>query len=215
MSTELDMGQNVVVKSLGDCIGGGRGVFAKRDILPGEVVFEDIPIMTTLNCHGEPMHVQLARRILQCEDRSSLLTQIGCLYPQSLSELSSDMISKAHEKYGDTLAHLLSIQAPPSLDQDEVLCILLKVCFSAFCGGLYVRKAMLNHSCRPNCIAFQPGQRTSSDGRILNTASSEVAASARRRARAPKQRGAGGHRARARAGRDQGEGGARTRIGPW
>ena len=183
MSIELDMGEIVEVKSTGDCIGGGRGVFAKRDIQPGEVVFADTPILTTLRNHesvvDEPMHVQLARRVIQSEDREALLQQLACLYPQSLSELSADMLATARQKHGPTLAHLTAIQTAPILSEDEVLCILLKVCFSAFCGGLYVRKAMLNHCCRPNCMAFQPGQRTSSDGRVLNTAASEVSPTAR------------------------------------
>jgi hypothetical protein len=179
MSIELDMGGLVEVKSA-DGIGGGRGVFAKRDISPGEVVFTDTPLLSTLGNHesvaGEPMHVQLARRILQSEQRDALLQQLACLYPQTLSELSADMLTTARAKHGTALSHLVAIQSAPALAENDVLCILLKVCFSAFCGGLYVRKAMLNHCCRPNCIAFQPGQRTSSDGRVLNTTASEVRA---------------------------------------
>jgi SET domain-containing protein len=40
-----------------------------------------------------------------------------------------------------------------------VLIVLLKVCFNAFQGGIYIKKGMFNHSCRPNCETFGGGER--------------------------------------------------------
>jgi hypothetical protein len=188
---DLDMGQLVEIKWMGDGIGGGRGVFAKRNIRAGEVVFADIPLLETEESEPdskELLHVQLARRVLQSEQRGTLIQQLACLYPQSLSELTPEILEKARAKHGGTLAHLASIQTAPPIPDDDVFLVLMKVCFSAFCGGIYVRKAMLNHACRPNCIAFQPGQRTSSDGRVLSAAASEVRSGPSTRCAAPSPR---------------------------
>lgn len=40
-----------------------------------------------------------------------------------------------------------------------MLIVLLKVCFNAFQGGIYIKKGMFNHSCRPNCETFGGGDR--------------------------------------------------------
>ena len=174
----MDLGELVEVREASG-IGGNRGVFAKRDIRPGEVIIEDRPLLATLadgSHEGEPVHVQLARRILQSEKREELLSQIEPLYPQKLSDIKLAMLDKAYQKHGKTVTMLASLQREPKLQEADVLCILLKVCFSAFCGGLYVKKAMLNHCCRPNCVAFQPGERTSGTGSTISTEASEVVA---------------------------------------
>lgn len=48
--------------------------------------------------------------------------------------------------------------------EDDVLVVLLKVCFNAFQGGIYIKKGMFNHSCRPNCETFGGGERPGRTG---------------------------------------------------
>eukprot|EP00292_Cryptomonas_paramecium_P021594 CAMPEP_0113702538 /NCGR_PEP_ID=MMETSP0038_2-20120614/25263_1 /TAXON_ID=2898 /ORGANISM="Cryptomonas paramecium" /LENGTH=170 /DNA_ID=CAMNT_0000626707 /DNA_START=34 /DNA_END=542 /DNA_ORIENTATION=+ /assembly_acc=CAM_ASM_000170 len=169
----MDLGDLVEVK-VGLDVGGCRGVFAKRNIKPGEVVFRDFPLLTVKAKVGEPLVMNLARRILKNPKRDEILQHMSVLYPQKLSELTPEMLERAKGKHGNSVSLLSGKQIEPKINDEDILCLLLKICFSAFCGGIYLKKGMLNHCCRPNAVGFQPGQRMNSNGTIINSDASEV-----------------------------------------
>jgi len=162
-------------------IGGGRGVFARRDIKVGEVVLEEVPLVRALPTHqkseegrvratDEPLHMQLTRRVLQDPRRDLLLQQMEVLYPRTVDlherihdDMDLEVYKRAKRHHADFVDKLVDKQqatsAQPPLGEEEVLVVLLKVCFNAFQGGIYVKKGMFNHSCRPNCETFGAGER--------------------------------------------------------
>jgi len=162
-------------------IGGGRGVFARRDIRVGEVVLEEVPLVRALPTHqkseegrvratDEPLHMQLTRRVLQDPRRDLLLQQMEVLYPRTVDlhqrvhdDMDLEVYKRAKRHHADFVDKLVDQQqttsAQPPLGEEEVLVVLLKVCFNAFQGGIYVKKGMFNHSCRPNCETFGAGER--------------------------------------------------------
>jgi hypothetical protein len=95
--------------------------------------------------------------------------------------MDTHVYKQAKRHHADSVDKLMDQQkeapsAPqPLLVEDEVLLLLLKVCFNAFQGGIYIKKGMFNHSCRPNCETFGAGERP---GR--NTAAANSSASTRR-----------------------------------
>ena len=157
-------------------IGGGRGVFACRDIRVGEVVLQEAPLVRalptnqkseegTVRAKDEPLHMQLTRRVLQDPRRDALLEQMAVLYPRSVVDMDADVYKRAKRHHADSVDKLVDQQrqapsAPqPLMAEEDVLIVLLKVCFNAFQGGVYVKKGMFNHSCRPNCETFAAGER--------------------------------------------------------
>lgn len=86
------------VRPLDQTIGGGRGVFATRDIRAGEVVHEEKPFLLLPQgrvssmvgqqpmekSSREPVFERLARKILSGKDRESLVKKMAILHPCSL-----------------------------------------------------------------------------------------------------------------------------------
>jgi len=126
--------------------------------------------------------MQLTRRVLQAPtaDRSRLVAEMVTLYPRKLDEMSPEILEVAKGKYAADVASLLAAAGEAGTEdlpgEADVLQMLLQVVFNAFEGGLYIKKAMLNHCCRPNCITFQAGERVRSDGNTVSTGKSEVVA---------------------------------------
>jgi len=157
-------------------IGGGRGGFACRDIRVGEVILEETPLVRSLPTNqkteegtvreeDEPLHLQLTRRVLQDPQRDALLAQMAVLYPRSVGDMDADVYKRAKRHHADSVDKLVDQQRQspstpqPLLGEEDVLMVLLKVCFSALQGGIYIKKPMFNHSCRPNCETFAAGER--------------------------------------------------------
>jgi len=183
---EVHISESAEVRSMPD-MGGGRGVFATRDIKPGEVVFSEAPLVPQAPPKSEEeaqeeLHMQIARRILQRPpaERRGLIGEMAPLYPRTLDELQPRIRETATEKYSEDVAALLDAAGKAGFEElpeaPEVLRLVLQVVFNAFEGGLYIRKAMLNHCCRPNCMTFQTGQRVRADGSAVAIEKSEVVA---------------------------------------
>jgi len=158
-------GDVVEVRTMNE-VGGGRGVFAMRHIKAGEILLSETPILSTLSgaehkgAVAEPLHVQLTLRVLVDPHRDALLQQMAGLYPCSIDHMRPDVHARAKRHYASYVQKLHrkqctldSAQRHP-LSEDDVLILLLKVCFNAFRGGIYVKKPMFNHCCRPNCETF-------------------------------------------------------------
>lgn len=98
------------VRSLDQIIGGGRGVFALRDIRAGEVVHEEKPFLLlpqrrVSSMEGqqpvqkslkEPVFERLARKILSGKDRESLVKKMAILHPRSLQVSLQTVLEHLH-----------------------------------------------------------------------------------------------------------------------
>ena len=102
-------------------IGGGRGVFARRAIKVGEVVLEEAPLVRALPTHqkseegtvrptDEPLHMQLARRVLQDPERDALLAQMAVLYPRAIEDMDADVYKRAKRHHADSVDKLADQQ---------------------------------------------------------------------------------------------------------
>ena len=139
--------------------GGGIGVLATRDLAAGDIVLvEPAPLVAAEKSTREPLHMQLAKRVLQDGDRDILLEQMAVIYPRSLDEVDAEVLARARSEYSRSVQKLLAAQSEcegdgrRALSEEEMLGLVLKIAFSSFMGGIYVAGAMFNHSCRPNLI---------------------------------------------------------------
>ncbi|KAJ1491337.1 hypothetical protein T484DRAFT_1774780 [Baffinella frigidus] len=93
MSEEVHISASAEVRAMPH-MGGGRGVFATRDIKAGEVIFSEAPLVPQAPPRSEEeaqeeLHMQLTRRVLQAPtaDRSRLVAEMVTLYPRKLDEI--------------------------------------------------------------------------------------------------------------------------------
>ena len=142
--------------------GGGLGVVASRDLSAGEIILvEEAPLVSSQKSNREPLHMQLAKRVLQDDDCEALLEQMAVIYPRSLDEVEPAVLALARDEYQKSVQKLMQEQGESgregarSLSEEEILGLVLKIAFSSFMGGVYVAGAMFNHSCRPNIMPQQ------------------------------------------------------------
>ena len=98
MSSEVHISSSAEVRAMPH-MGGGRGVFATRDIKPGEVIFSEAPLVPQAPPKSEEeaqeeLHMQLTRRVLQAPtaDRRRLREEMVSLYPRSLEEMAPEIL---------------------------------------------------------------------------------------------------------------------------
>ncbi len=111
--------------------------------------------------------------------RHLVVEDMRALFPHALSDLSEEYISEARHKFGKDLARLAHIIEQKGDDRltevvaasngqkhegegnggtkrqrlfDGLLCLLCSIHCNAFINGMHMHLAMLNHSCRPNCV---------------------------------------------------------------
>jgi len=102
---------------------------------------------------------QLAKRVLQDDQRNAVLEQMAVIYPRSLDEVEPGTLVLARKEYAKSVQKLLHEQQQGvgggnrQLSEAEMLLLVLKIAFSSFMGGIYVAGAMFNHSCRPNLLS--------------------------------------------------------------
>jgi hypothetical protein len=103
--------------------------------------------------------VQLAKRVLQDDQRDAVLGQMAVIYPRSLDDVEPGTLARARKEYAKSVQKLLREQQQDAgggnrqLSEAEMLLLVLKIAFSSFMGGIYVAGAMFNHACRPNLLS--------------------------------------------------------------
>ena len=108
---------------------------------------------------SDPRSVQLAKRVLQDDQRDAVLGQMAVIYPRSLDDVEPGTLARARKEYAKSVQKLLREQQQDAgggnrqLSEAEMLLLVLKIAFSSFMGGIYVAGAMFNHACRPNLLS--------------------------------------------------------------
>lgn len=140
-------------------IGGGRGVFVTQDLRAGSVAFAEEPLLCVQEgaLPWETTYAAVARHILQSDRCSDILEKIRGLHPQQLSDFPPDTLQEARKKLSAPAAQLARLALLPFTPEDALL-LLLKVQLNAFDSGVFLKLAMVNHACHPNCMVFAPGE---------------------------------------------------------
>ncbi|MGB1603364.1 MAG: hypothetical protein ACPIOQ_62105 [Promethearchaeia archaeon] len=74
---------------------------------------------------------------------------MAVLYPRAVNDMSADVYKRAKRQHAESVEKLMEQQseapdAPqPPLPHRKVLLVLLKVCFNAFQGGIYMCSASM------------------------------------------------------------------------
>jgi hypothetical protein len=157
---EMTIKQVAIVQSMSG-VGGGRGVFAQTSLTAGILVVLEWPILTwdDLDVSSASDMITLISRILNNRE-AHLVTQ--SLHPQNLSDVTAEELAAALEGFSDEpgLHQLLK-----DTQKEEIIRIYLALKHNGFGSGLYKDLCMVNHSCDPNCIKFEPraGSRGASE----------------------------------------------------
>ena len=146
-------------------IGGGRGVFAERDIEPGTLLLAEKPSFTWRREQqlSDPDTLRhYAKEIYQSSSTSPEVYEVSkFLYPSSLKDVNEEEIERIKELWNlrdSELNNRYNSLHDPEIPQDELIQIALVLQHNGFASGLYKYLSLINHSCIPNCIKFSPNQ---------------------------------------------------------
>lgn len=141
------------VASLTSSIGGQRGVIATTDIETGSLIVLEWPFLTWNEFDFSDNSV-LLRMVEQIVHDPKAYECSKDLHPTSLSNLDSKEIENIQLQFQqiNLLEHATSLQVLT----EEIYRLLLVIKHNAFSSGLYHQLCMINHSCQPNCIKFEP-----------------------------------------------------------
>lgn len=154
--------------------GGARGVFARRRIEPGSLLVLEWPIIQWKNIDFSSREIikEILLNILS-NPKAHLFTQ--SLYPYTLEGIEElkEEINEAFEflrgenDKENILKELRSLmtQKGNNISEEEIVRIFLTLRHNGFSSGLYLSLCMINHSCLPNAIKFEPraGSRGASE----------------------------------------------------
>lgn len=141
-------------------VGGGRGVFAKYDLPPGFLLVLEWPSLTWPDMDlSDPHHLKELIYLI-FKDPCAMNTA-SKLHPISLLSIDKDEIENAENFFANENIELDS----SSISKEEFLRLFLVLKHNGFSSGLYNSLCMINHSCDPNCIKFEPrnGSRGASE----------------------------------------------------
>jgi hypothetical protein len=139
-------------------VGGQRGVYANCDLPSGSLVVLEWPYLTWNNQKNfnDPTILLSMVELILVDDKAFSMSKD--LYPLSIYSVSPEEIENLKIEYSDitALEQIVSKFSLPSID--EIYRLLLVIKHNAFSSGLYHKLCMINHSCNPNCIKFEPRQ---------------------------------------------------------
>jgi hypothetical protein len=136
-------------------IGGGRGVFAERDISPGTLILAEKPVYNWPVESSLSDPVALRRCVEDICSLPEILEMTKFLHPLSLSDAEPEEINKIQSFWNTPTSESEgnSKQIAPS---KELIRVALVLQHNGFTSGLYKYLSLVNHSCLPNCIKFSP-----------------------------------------------------------
>lgn len=150
---------SVLRDDLPPSIGGRRGLFASQNIPAGSLIVLEWPTLTwdkSLLSLDDGVWT-IIKQILQHAPSHRLTAH---LHPRHVGDVPVEEFRQVEEKYRE-LSPALKAELSV-VERDEVLRLYLVMQHNGFQSGLYWHLCMINHSCSPNCIKFEP--RTGSRG---------------------------------------------------
>lgn len=162
---------SVLRDDLPPSIGGRRGLFASQNIPAGSLIVLEWPTLTwdkSLLSLDDGVWT-IIKQILQHAPSHQLTAH---LHPRRVNDVPVEEFRQAEEKYRE-LSPALKAELSAA-ERDEVMRLYLVLQHNGFQSGLYWHLCMINHSCSPNCIKFEP--RTGSRGASEVWTTTDVAA---------------------------------------
>jgi hypothetical protein len=157
-----------VREGLNHC-GGGRGVFAIADVGAGTLIVSEIPIAVWPDASSlDDPEVLLNTLEFICSD-AEVLAASKTLHPRSLENADEADRLRIADVWSIEAIEALCTSVGGKVSRDDVLCLALALQHNGFNSGLYSRLALVNHSCRPNCIKFMPSSSTGWASEIWTT----------------------------------------------
>jgi hypothetical protein len=150
-----------IVQSSGtdSLVGGNRSVICNYDVPTGTLIVLEWPILTWKQ-FGMEDNASLLEMVSQILENSEATTIAKDLHPIEINQVDSVEVEKLKKEVDDSI--ILSMASTYGVSGDEIYRLLLVLKHNAFESGLYHKLCMINHSCVPNCIKFEP--RTGSRG---------------------------------------------------
>lgn len=153
--------------------GGARGVYARRKIEAGSLLVLEWPAVQWKDLDfSSPKVVKEILLAIFSDSKAYACTQ--SLYPYDLAQARAELKEEISEAYGflqgkdnilkQVLSQLSQTQSI-SLSNEEIVRVFLTLRHNGFSSGLYLSLCMINHSCLPNSIKFEPraGSRGASE----------------------------------------------------
>lgn len=135
-------------------VGGGRGVFAKSRIEAGCLIIAENSFVDWKNDtdFSDPATLITVIRKIVCDPVA--LTTSRNLYPQTIDDMKKADYDKMVSLIDEI--ELRSLSNDASLDMKELVRVGLVLQHNGFQCGLYEQQCLINHSCNPNCVKFNP-----------------------------------------------------------
>ena len=139
-----------------DEVGGGRGFIAARDVVPGQVLIVEAPVLPWSSSERGP--VPLLSALLRSPKRDILLQAVSRLHPESLCCVPLAELSRLEKEHASAIDELLPLweavltdsngerRSSGSTAREALLRLCLAVRWNAFEGGLFLHQAIFNHA---------------------------------------------------------------------
>ncbi len=133
-------------------VGGGRGIFATRDLAAGTLVVAEIPVFPFEDASQLDDPAYLMQTIENLSSNELAVDACAFLYPQKYEEADAEEREQVVAIWGEE--QLVQLAERVKASRDEVIRRVLVLQHNGFDTGIYKWLSMANHSCAPNCIKF-------------------------------------------------------------
>ena len=145
-----------------DKVGGCREFVASRDIPAGTLLLCEEPFVKNID-ESLPLDIRGCVAILRLAEEkrtsdmreSPVLLCAKQLHPVSLTCLDKRLVQTVRMKYKE---HIDRLSKEYDVESDEILRLAFAVRCNKYSSGLFLHASIFNHSCRPNCVKFQPSK---------------------------------------------------------
>ena len=150
-----------------DKVGGCREFVASRDVPAGTLLLCEEPFVKNID-ESLPLDIRGCVGILRLASKnrtsknnvreSPVLLCAKELHPVNLECLDKELVRSVRTKYKE---HVERLSKEYGIESDEVLRLAFAVRCNKYSSGLFLHASIFNHSCRPNCVKFQPSKSNS------------------------------------------------------
>ena len=143
-------------------VGGGRGVFTKSRIEPGTLIIAENSFVDWKNGTDFSDPSTLINTIRKIVSIPLTLNTSRNLYPQTVEDMKPEDYDKMHsilnnnENENGNENDLNQLSIDTNMEVKELIRVALVLQHNGFQCGLYEQQCLINHSCYPNCVKFNP-----------------------------------------------------------
>jgi len=132
-------------------VGGGRGLVATTDVPAGTLVIAETALLIWPDDldHSDPLSMLEMAHMIVGSDIAMKASE--SMFPKSIYDVEPIELENIKAHLGTELSKLF-----PEIEELDFMRILLVIQHNGFKSGFYNRVTLLNHSCQPNCIKFNP-----------------------------------------------------------